>query len=369
MTPLRWAAKKGDLEIVQLLLDKGADLRSSNIGQECDVLYLACQKNHLDVAKLLLHSGAVIHPPSEDSLSALSYALRYKNRKMVRLLLDYQSDVDYLYDDSIFSKGGSPLIRAIYNSSIHEFTSPDDLERRLGELFEILLDQGSTVYNVSDPWGNTIFWYALERQDKHILPLLLQHDLNFFFKDDWSFECFFPSATMKEQMLITRHIVKLQLEGIPIYPSTEKHIKSNKKLVNHQNSCMLEVDLLKSEMIGDSTVYFYDLFSSKDSNRLAAYARNKDILQVFKSDKVEKKFPIYAETLRYQLKKGFWRKLLLDKVRGFFHAVSRAKGNENLPKLPFVCINEIFDKLKNCDLKKLAGICDPAFEMEICDLS
>jgi hypothetical protein len=72
-TPLSNAAAVGRLDIVQLLLDHGADpnLPEAQIAPKGKALYSAVSNGHYEIAKLLLERGAFPNPPVESSGDAL----------------------------------------------------------------------------------------------------------------------------------------------------------------------------------------------------------------------------------------------------------------------------------------------------------
>lgn len=92
-SPLRNAAAAGHLEIVQLLLDRGADPSRSEeaIAPFGQGLYSAVYNGHFEIAKLLLERGAYPSPAVESSADALSIAQGRKDQAMVELLCSYGS--------------------------------------------------------------------------------------------------------------------------------------------------------------------------------------------------------------------------------------------------------------------------------------
>ena len=89
--PLAKAAAQGHLEIVALLLERGAD---PNVPEEGNAphghaLYSAVYNRHADIAKLLLEHGAYPNPEVESSADALSIAIMNSDTTMINLLASY----------------------------------------------------------------------------------------------------------------------------------------------------------------------------------------------------------------------------------------------------------------------------------------
>ena len=90
-SPLRNAAARGHLEVVRLLLERGADpnLPEEGIAPRGGALYSAVYGRHFDVAKLLLENGAHPNVEVESSADTLSIALMNSDEKMVELLCSH----------------------------------------------------------------------------------------------------------------------------------------------------------------------------------------------------------------------------------------------------------------------------------------
>ena len=90
--PLSNAAAVGRMDIVQLLLDHGADpnLPEEQIAPKGKALYNAVYHGHYDIAKLLLERGAYPNPPVESSGDALWVSQEWRpDKRMEQLLLSY----------------------------------------------------------------------------------------------------------------------------------------------------------------------------------------------------------------------------------------------------------------------------------------
>ena len=90
--PLSNAAAVGRMDIVQLLLDHGADpnLPEEQVAPRGKALYSAVFHGHYDIAKLLLERGAFPNPPVESSGDALWVSREFRpDKRMEELLLSY----------------------------------------------------------------------------------------------------------------------------------------------------------------------------------------------------------------------------------------------------------------------------------------
>ena len=72
-SPLHWAAKEGHLTLVTQLIQRGARVNATNMGDDTP-LHLAAAHGHLDIVRVLLKNKADINFVNEHGNTALHYA-------------------------------------------------------------------------------------------------------------------------------------------------------------------------------------------------------------------------------------------------------------------------------------------------------
>ncbi len=103
-TPLLTAASEGQLELIQYLLEKGANRAASNL-RGSDAMTLAVYSGHLDLTKYLMSEGFAIDQPNPRGFTPFLFACYMGHVDLAQLLLD--SGADLLVRDS--SWGGAAV--------------------------------------------------------------------------------------------------------------------------------------------------------------------------------------------------------------------------------------------------------------------
>ena len=131
-TALHAAARDNSLEVATLLIDSGADIEAKNEAGETPLHYAAWQ-NSLEVAQLLIDSGADINAKDNDGNTALHWAALRNHFDFATLLINRGADINAKTDD-----GKTALHRAAkYN---------------LLEVATLLIDRGANTDGIDLSW-------------------------------------------------------------------------------------------------------------------------------------------------------------------------------------------------------------------------
>ena len=160
-TPLHGAAQNGSLELVKLLVSKGAKVNA--VSKELSrPLAKAVQADNLEIAKFLLEHGTdkTINHSDDEFQTAIFKA---RSAKMAQLLIANGANVS-----DRDKKGLSVLLHAVANHL--DF-----------DLLKVLLQNGADI-NAQDKSGTTaLLWAAqhpYERDDKNCVQILLENGAN-----------------------------------------------------------------------------------------------------------------------------------------------------------------------------------------------
>ena len=93
---LSWACEEGHLEIVRLLVERGASINQKDENDRASPCYFACENGHLEIIRMLVELGADINQGDENSWTPCHIASQNGHLEVVQLLLD---------------RGANPLIK------------------------------------------------------------------------------------------------------------------------------------------------------------------------------------------------------------------------------------------------------------------
>lgn len=160
-TPLYIAAKGGHLAVVKLLLEKGASI-DAKAEDDCTPLWIGAFNGHLNVVTLLLEEGAAVEGKHKDGVTPLAAAAQQGQLEVVRQLLQKGAVADAKDNDGV-----TPLARAAQNR--------DGLLATHLEVMRFLIVEGANPITLGFPAmgnGKTALQVAEDHGDTEIAELL-----------------------------------------------------------------------------------------------------------------------------------------------------------------------------------------------------
>lgn len=152
--PIHWCAHIGNLELMKLLLAKGADVHSRSAPQADTPLIIATRAGHASIVRILLDHNAGVNGKNAHSETAMLEACKYGYSEITKLLL---------------AKGASLNIPDAESYDIWQYgvghSRPD-----------CIIPAPSRHKEYKTSGGNTAFEYALKYERYDILQLLLDAD-------------------------------------------------------------------------------------------------------------------------------------------------------------------------------------------------
>ena len=225
-TALMIASEGGYIEIVKLLLNKGATINLRSMKKQRDntfpdtALTLGIKNRHVDVVKFLLDMGADINYRNG---SPFDIAVTVPNNlEVVKLLVDdYKVNIENTIDDG----KETPLMKAIQEGNI--------------DTVRFLLKKGVNVDAISIPYEFTPLMYAIKAGRMNMVNILIREGANLFSKD-WSGQtasemlsnCGLEKKCLEKTWVISEEILNLKLFEKEKFSLMALEIKSIFEILN-----------------------------------------------------------------------------------------------------------------------------------------
>jgi len=157
------AGEEGHLEIVALLIAQGADVNYTEAAYERKTIHYATWGNYPEIVSLLLENGADINPRSTWGIPGampLHWAARNSSPESAEVLINAGADLDAQSD-----AGLTPLAVVLGSGR---------LEEQSEQIAIYLLEAGADP-NIQDNEGNTVLHDAARFRRGYAIPLLLEY--------------------------------------------------------------------------------------------------------------------------------------------------------------------------------------------------
>lgn len=154
-TALTGAAQRGHLEVVQILLEQGADFNALD-KHGLAALTHAAFFGHTEIVQILLDRGADVNAMDDKGLSALSWAASRGHTEITKMLVDRGAD-----PNSKCSGGSTVLYCAVLGGKT--------------EMVKILLEKGATANTEGPPGTGSLLQTAKSWKYKQIETLLTKY--------------------------------------------------------------------------------------------------------------------------------------------------------------------------------------------------
>lgn len=162
--PLRVAAARGSVAVLQLLIDRGANIESrDNYGDTA--LHWAARSGRERSVKLLIENGAAIEATNSDGDTALILAIINGHGNLVKLLLDKEANVE-----AIAKCGKTPLSHATLHNR--------------ADIARLLLVYGAKI-DIQDIYGQTPLHIAAVFDRAGVARLLLEYGAKTDIQDEY----------------------------------------------------------------------------------------------------------------------------------------------------------------------------------------
>jgi ankyrin repeat protein len=177
--PLSNAAAAGRVDIVQLLLDHGADpnLPEEQFAPKGKALYSAVYHGHYEIAKILLEHSAFPNPPVESSGDALWVSQEWRpDKRMEQLLLSYGAKPTKGHTGEDWPEGAHNWLRI---SPLHEAARTGDVPKA-----KRLLDAGADLTARDEHLRSTPLAWAAKFGQLEMVKFLLDRGAPKSLSDD-----------------------------------------------------------------------------------------------------------------------------------------------------------------------------------------
>lgn len=172
-TPLMTAARVGAVDVIKLLLANGADIDAMENFRGQTALMLAVVENHAPAVAGLIAAGASVTARTKNRFTPLLFAAQQGNVEIARLLLASGADANESAPDGI---GGDTNARAFFKADTEATALLVAIDSGHERMASFLLEQGADVNR--DGAGRTALHSAVQRAMPELARNLIARGAN-----------------------------------------------------------------------------------------------------------------------------------------------------------------------------------------------
>lgn len=286
VTPFHLVLQSGAMASVKLFVEYQADATRTDRYGVTALHYAACNDDLYAAQRILQSSGIDINKKCNvHGQTALHQACQLLNLELVRLLVDKGADVNV--KDKV---NRTPLCQTLAAAGprdgyrmIRSRRSIEHPEARRAELVQFLLQSGSCLNQNSYSGDKSIFATAIENGRVGLNKILIQH-------------------MAKTEARMNKPLIDAYNMGV---------INSNPESKTHYETCQAELTAMKMRKISDTSISYFSVLANP-SRVIAAYTRNSELVEAFKSSDYKETYPIYGEQLMQKFNRGIRRQQLFE---------------------------------------------------------
>jgi uncharacterized protein len=155
--------------VIANLLEEGVSPIAKNTA-----LHIASREGHIEIVEMVLEKGANVNATTNDGITALIRASRNKHTEIVAMLLDNGADVNATDED------GDTALMKVINCNEEDDRRWYQVENDIIEMMEMLLAAGADVNVVNDDGKNALAIAEETQCTKKIQLTLKQHNIEQF---------------------------------------------------------------------------------------------------------------------------------------------------------------------------------------------
>lgn len=182
LTPLHVAASRGQHEVVQLLIDRGATVDGDSAPEDWTPIVWASYRGHVDAVRVLLGNGAA---PGQAGGNPIHFAGQRRHRETCRLLADHGA-IDELIEMN--DADAIELWRAAY--SFQSAVVSEVLERK------------PRLIDSKDRNGRTLLHEVGTHGDTKTARILLKHEIDLNHRDKFGDTALDRAAKHRKQSIV-----------------------------------------------------------------------------------------------------------------------------------------------------------------------